>query len=131
MEKISAKFKARVLVVDDYFFNQELTKEMLEMMNCEVDVAENGREAISQFESNKYDLIFMDIQMPEVDGYEATKQIRQIEEGKKLHTPIIALTANVMQGDREKCLSAGMDDYISKPIKSKDLEGVLKKFIGA
>lgn len=122
------KFNARILIADDYLLNQEITKEMLEMMQCKVDVAENGKEALSLVDSYDYDLIFMDIQMPEMDGCEATQLIRKKEEGKR-HTPIVALTSNALQGDREKYLSMGMDDYISKPVKLKELESILVKYL--
>lgn len=128
MKKISAEFNANVLVVDDYIVNQELTKEMLEMMKCEVDVAEDGNEALSLYKEGTYNLIFMDVQMPGMDGYEVTRQIRALE-GEAKHTPIIAVTANALVGDREKCLEAGMDDYISKPIKGSDLEMMLEKYL--
>lgn len=128
MKKISAEFNAHILVVDDYIVNQELTKEMLEMMKCEVDVAEDGNEALSLYKEATYDLIFMDVQMPGMDGYDVTRQIRMLE-GSAKHTPIIAVTANALVGDREKCLEAGMDDYISKPIKGSDLEMMLEKYV--
>lgn len=128
MKKISSEFNASILVVDDYIVNQELTKEMLEMMKCEVDVAEDGNEALALYKEGNYDLIFMDVQMPGVDGYEVTRQIRTLE-GNTKHTPIIAVTANALVGDKEKCLEAGMDNYISKPIKGSDLEMMLEKYI--
>ena len=101
---------------------------MLELMDLEVEIAENGREAVEKHAKDHYDVILMDIQMPELDGYEATKKIRE-KEGSQKHTPIIALTANALIGDREKCLKAGMDDYISKPIESEKLEEILKKYL--
>ena len=128
MDKINSKFNASILVVEDYLINQEMTKEILELMECEVDVAESGKEAIEACRQRPYDLIFMDIQMADIDGLEATKEIRKIEAGKK-HTPIIALTANALPGDKEKYLAAGLDDYISKPIKIKHLEQMLRKYL--
>ncbi len=128
MEKVTAKFNASILVVDDYLINQEMTKEMLEMMGCQVDVAEDGQEALDLCKNHSYDLIFMDIQMPKLDGVAATHAIRQ-QEGNRKHTPIIALTANALTGDREKYLEAGLDDYLSKPIRMKDLENMLKKHL--
>lgn len=128
MKKISAKFNATVLVVDDYIVNQELAKEMLEMMGCQVDVAEDGNEALRMYKENDYDLMFLDVQMPEKDGYQLTREIRQIETGNK-HSIIIAITANALVGDKEKCLEAGMDDYISKPIKGADLEIMMEKYL--
>lgn len=129
MKKISESFPGvNVLVADDYVINQELTKEMLEMMECDVDIAEDGKEASKMVEDKTYDIIFMDVQMPIVDGFEATKIIRNAEaDGNR--TPIIAITANALSGDKEKCLEAGMDDYISKPIKGEDLEFILKKYV--
>jgi len=117
----------KILVVEDHFINQELMKEMLDRLECQVDTAENGREALEQIGTNDYDVIFMDLQMPEMDGLEATRKIREIQEGKK-KTPIIALTANAMQGDQKKCLDAGMDDYLSKPFEVKDIEKLLDKY---
>lgn len=131
MKKISANFHGKkALVVDDYAINQELTCEMMEMMGCNVDVAEDGMVALEKYNENPYDVIMMDVQMPELDGYEVTKKIREIEakSGKK-RTAIIAITANAMQGDAEKCLSAGMDDYISKPLRGEHLEKVLTKYL--
>lgn len=129
MQKISSKFSGKkILVAEDYFVNQEVTQDILELMDFTVDIAENGREALEKYEQNHYDAILMDIQMPELDGYQATKEIRKKENGEK-HIPIIALTANALSGDREKCLEAGMDDYISKPIEAVKLEAILKKYI--
>lgn len=130
MGKITTKLPGtRILLAEDYFINQELTKDLLELMECEVDIAEDGREALKLFEENEYDLILMDIQMPNLDGYEATKQIRAKEASSKKHIPIVALTANAMQGDEQKCLDAGMDSYISKPLDPQLLEEILKKFL--
>lgn len=128
LNKITAKFPGtKTLVVEDFIINQELVKEILEMMECIVDVAENGIEALELYEPGKYDVIFMDVQMPEMDGYDATKKIREIEESNL--TPIIAITANALDGDKEKCIESGMDDYISKPIKAEDIKDALAKFI--
>jgi len=128
MKEHYKQFNATILVVEDYPINQEITKELLEMMGCDVDVVDSGAEALEAVRRNTYDLIIMDIQMPEMDGYEATKEIRRIE-GTTKHVPIVALTANALQGDREKCLSAGMDEYISKPFRAAELEAVLLKFL--
>jgi CheY-like chemotaxis protein len=130
MKKITAKFPdAKILVADDYPINLELTKEMLELMECKIDTAENGIEALELCKKNSYDIVFMDVQMPDMDGYTATKKIREIENGDK-HTIIIAITANALTGDKEKCTEAGMDDYLSKPIKGEGLEGMLVKYLG-
>jgi signal transduction histidine kinase/CheY-like chemotaxis protein len=119
---------ARILVVEDNVVNQRMAVKMLEKMGCRVDVAANGLEAVAMVERLKYDLVFMDCQMPEMDGYEATAEIRRREEASQ-HTLIIAMTAHTMQGDREKCLKAGMDDYIAKPVKKESLLKLLEKWM--
>ena len=98
--------------------NQKIAKRLLEKAGCQVDLASNGVEAVKMWEQFPYHVIFMDCQMPEMDGYEATAEIRRREQAKRLasHTPIVALTANNMAGDRERCLNAGMDDFIPMPI---------------
>ena len=117
----------RVLLVDDNVVNQKVASKVLEKMGCRVDVAANGREAVDSWSRMPYDLIFMDCQMPEMDGYEATGAIRR-QEPAGSRVPVVALTANAMQGDRERCLEAGMDDYLSKPIKPDALRGMLTKW---
>jgi signal transduction histidine kinase/CheY-like chemotaxis protein len=119
---------ARILVVEDNVVNQRMAMMMLEKLGCRVDVAANGLEAVEMVERLKYDLVFMDCQMPEMDGYEATAEIRRREDASK-HTLIIAMTAHTMQGDREKCLKAGMDDYIAKPIKKESLFEMMEKWM--
>jgi len=129
MAKVTSKFPGKkILIAEDYFVNQEVTQDILELMEFTVDVAENGREALEKYEQSSYDAILMDVQMPEMDGFQTTAEIRKKEQGGK-RTPIIALTANAMSGDREKCLEAGMDDYLSKPIEATKLEEILKKYI--
>lgn len=113
----------RILVAEDFIFNQELIQDIFEELGCKVDVADDGEQAIKKFQESAYDLILMDVQMPNKDGYDSTREIREIENGKK-HIPIIALTASALSEDKEKCLAAGMDDYITKPI---DLEQLKKK----
>ena len=114
----------RVLVVDDVKVNQRLVSVMLSALGMRIDLAANGREALQAVESLPYDLVLMDVQMPEMDGLEATRQIRALA-GPVNEVPIVAMTANAMIGDREKCLQAGMNDYISKPIdKAKLIERV-------
>ena len=117
---------AHVLVVEDNMVNQKMVVRMLEKMGCRVDVAANGIEAVRRATESTYDLIFMDCQMPAMDGYAATVEIRRQENDSK-HTPIIAMTAHAMQGDREKCIQAGMDDYVPKPIKKEILSEVFNK----
>jgi PAS domain S-box-containing protein len=123
----------RILVVEDNLVNQTVAKRMLLKDGFEVGVAANGEQALQEITRGEpYDLIFMDCQMPLMDGYEASRQIRQFEEqrGDGLHIPIIAITANAMQGDREKCLDAGMDDYIAKPVKRNALFEMLQRYLG-
>jgi CheY-like chemotaxis protein len=101
---------------------------MLEKHGCRVDVVANGQEAVDATAHIAYDCVFMDCQMPEMDGFEATAVIRQREMQTGHHIPIIAMTANAMLSDREQCLEAGMDDYVSKPVKSQDLMVVLQRW---
>ncbi|MGA8165271.1 MAG: response regulator [Waddliaceae bacterium] len=131
MEKIFKKFFGKkILIAEDYMINQEVIQEILKLMGFAViDLAENGIEALEQYNENDYDVILMDIQMPEKDGYEAAKEIRKREEGSAKHTIIIALTANALIEDKERCLAAGMDAYISKPIEVKKLADILDQYI--
>ncbi|MCH7820895.1 MAG: response regulator [Proteobacteria bacterium] len=121
-----ANLGAHVLIVDDNLINQEVARSMLVELGCRVTVAKNGREAVAEFERDSWDAVLMDCQMPEMDGYEATRVIRRLEASRKdSRTPIIALTANALQGDRERCLEAGMDDYLSKPFNLASLQDML------
>jgi len=117
----------RILLAEDNFVNQKVATKMLEGLGCTVDLAVNGVEACAAVSTKDYDAVLMDCQMPVLDGYGATAAIRKEEAGKS-HIPVIAMTANAMQGDREKCLSAGMDDYIAKPVHRGVLEDVLKRW---
>jgi len=125
----------RILVVEDNLVNQTVVKRILVKGGFEVEVAENGERALHKITSSgvHYDLVFMDCQMPRMDGYEASRRIREFEletGGEGFHIPIIALTANAMQGDREKCLDAGMDDYIPKPVKKDALYEMINRHLG-
>ncbi len=117
-----------VLLADDNRVNQKLASHLLRQFGCEVDVARDGVEALEQWKQRPYDAIFMDCQMPDLDGYETTLRIRQ-EGGRGAEIPIIAITAHSMAGDRERCLDAGMNDYVSKPLNRSDLERVLDVWI--
>jgi signal transduction histidine kinase/CheY-like chemotaxis protein len=118
-----------VLLVEDNLVNQRLATRMLEKRGHRVVVAANGREALEALEKAKFDLVFMDIQMPEMDGMEAIRAIREKEIGTDRHLPVIALTAHAMKGDREKCIVAGMDDYLTKPIRPQELDEILGRYL--
>lgn len=122
--------KSKILVVEDNDINIKLIQRILSNNGLSCDVAVDGQEAIEAFKAKDYDLIFMDCQMPVLSGYEATKEIRRIENGHK-HTPIVAMTANVLAKDEEKCLEAGMDDFIGKPINLSCLFNIISKYIDA
>ena len=139
-----------ILLAEDNLVNQKLAVKMLEKRGHRVVVASNGREAVETLAKESFDLILMDVQMPEMDGFEATQAIRnlecglgsKIEEGPYAKSeiqnrksqvksiPIVAMTAHAMKGDRDKCLEAGMDDYVSKPIKAEKLFAVIEKIAG-
>ena len=121
--------KGKVLLVEDNEVNQLVAGAMLEHWQIEHVIANNGKEAIAKWLEHKPDLILMDCQMPVMDGYEATRTIRA-QEKKLQRIPIVALTANGTQSDREKCFSAGMDDYLTKPFKEEDMHAVLGKWLG-
>jgi len=124
------KFRARVLVVDDNNINQLVAKGMLEKFEINVDLANNGQEAVDCLQHTDYDLVFMDCQMPVMDGYTATKTIREPQSSVKNHSiPIVAMTANAMQGDKDKCLASGMDDFIAKPVDIQKLRNILQKWL--
>ena len=128
--KLPTKFYGDVLVVEDNIINQKLIKNILEGMGLNVDIANNGLEAFDKRKKGKYDLIFMDIQMPVMNGVEATHEIQEYEEEENLeHIPIVALTANALKGDRERFLDEGLDEYISKPINMSELIYILNKFM--
>ncbi len=129
-KKEKTTYGKKVLVVEDQTVNQMLMRAFLSRLECEVDIASNGLEAVQKVAEKKYHLVFMDCHMPEMDGFEATKQIRSFEEKLKKHVPIVALTADAMKGDRARCLSAGMDDYLQKPIKIINIEEMIKKYTG-
>lgn len=120
---------ARILVVEDMPVNQLLMKNLLERMGCVTEAAMSGKEAIAKLREHTYDLIFMDGHMPEMDGFEATRAIRQTEAGSGEHAIIVAVTADAMSGDADKFLAAGMNDYISKPISPERIAGALGKWL--
>ncbi len=127
----SSKSNLVVLLAEDNMVNQKIASYNLKQLGYTVEVANNGAEAVDKFKKNDYHFILMDIQMPIMNGHDATKEIRRLEEemAGRNHTPIVALTANAMRGDMERCFAVGMDAYLSKPFKAPDLLNVLKEYI--
>jgi signal transduction histidine kinase/CheY-like chemotaxis protein len=119
----------KVLLVEDNRVNMKVASLLLTRLGCELDKATNGSEAVELAKANSYDVIFMDCQMPVMDGYQATQQIRKLEHGNK--TPIIAMTAHAMEGDRNKCLSSGMNDYLTKPVRVEAITKMIHNFVAS
>jgi CheY-like chemotaxis protein len=119
----------RILLAEDNPVNQKLAVRLLEKEGHTVVVADNGRLALEALKGGNVDLVIMDVQMPEMDGYEAAASIRKGEETTLDHVPILAMTAHAMKGDREKCLAAGMDGYVSKPIRPDDLRHAIEQLV--
>jgi len=119
----------RILMAEDYELNQKLAVRLLARAGYKCDIVDNGQKALEAVSSGAYDLVLMDCQMPVMDGFEATRMIRRREAEHGGHIPIVAMTANAMKGDRERCLEAGMDDYVSKPIRVELLYSVLEKYL--
>ncbi|WP_174239971.1 response regulator [Acidobacterium sp. S8] len=118
-----------ILLAEDNLVNQELASRLLEKRNHNVTVVSNGREALGALEKNNYDLVLLDMQMPEMDGFEAVRILREKEKSTGKHQPVIAMTALAMAGDRERCMAAGMDGYLSKPIRPQELDETLDEFL--
>ena len=117
-----------ILLTEDNPVNQRVATRILERRGYRVTLANNGLEALSALEGHDFDVVLMDIQMPEMGGFEATERIRRNEHRLGTHMPIIAMTAHAMEGDRERCLAAGMDDYISKPVRAATLIEMVEKY---
>jgi CheY-like chemotaxis protein len=116
------------MLAEDNLVNQRVTRAQLTRLGCDVDLASDGREALAAIGRRQYDLVFMDCQMPELDGFDVTREIRR-REGAGPHVPIVALTANALRGDRERCLAAGMDDYLAKPTELQALGQTLDRHV--
>jgi CheY-like chemotaxis protein len=121
----------QILLAEDNPVNQRLAVHMLEKMGHLVAVAQTGKEALDALRTGRFDLVLMDLQMPEMDGFAATREIRGAEQHGQGHVPVIAMTAHAMKGDREECLAAGMDDYLAKPINSEELRQVIERVMTA
>ena len=119
--------RLRVLVAEDNAVNQRLASAMLGRLGHEVVIAPDGAEAVAAVADSRFDVVFMDVQMPTMSGFDATAAIRAAERGSDVHVPIIAMTAHAMSGDRERCLDAGMDDYITKPVSLATIDGALRR----
>ena len=118
----------RVLLAEDNAVNRKVATRLLEKRGHQVVVTTNGKEALAALQKGTYDLVLMDVQMPEMDGFEATQTIRDSERGTGFHQPIIALTAHAVIGDRERCLEAGMDGYLTKPLRPRELDQLLEGY---
>jgi CheY-like chemotaxis protein/HPt (histidine-containing phosphotransfer) domain-containing protein len=135
--KLSERLPLRVLLCDDNAINQKVATRLLQQMGYQPDMAMNGIEAVTATENKKYDMIFMDVQMPEMDGLEATRVIRERQQDKSRYPNyddqiiIVAMTASAMPGDRDKCISAGMDDYLAKPVRPEDIRSVVERWASA
>ncbi|MCV6637810.1 PAS domain S-box protein [Candidatus Albibeggiatoa sp. nov. NOAA] len=128
-EPLSQLQDHQILVVEDNKINQAVVSDMLLQLGCQIKVAENGLQALKMLKAHYFDLVLMDCHMPEMDGFTATQHVRTQEQQTQHHLPIIALTANAMAEDKQRCLNAGMDDYLSKPVKIKELYQVLAKWL--
>jgi signal transduction histidine kinase/CheY-like chemotaxis protein len=128
-EQVQAGKTLNILLAEDNLVNQKLASRLLEKRNHVVTVASNGKEALAALESKQFDLVLMDMQMPEIDGFEATKIIREREKVTGKHQPVVAMTALAMNGDKERCINAGMDGYLSKPIRPQELDDILDTYL--
>ena len=131
LDEASRPPSLKILLVEDNRINQKVASGMLSRQGHRVEIAENGAQALAALADGDYDVVLMDCQMPVMDGFEATRQLRQLSHGRNQSIPVIAITANAMQGDREECLAAGMNDYISKPFNDKDVRDALARIMAS
>jgi CheY-like chemotaxis protein len=124
----SPPVRSAILVAEDSVVLQTMVKQLLERLGCSVEIVSTGKEAVEASSKRHFNLILMDWQMPEMDGLEATRLIRASENAAGRHTPIIAMTANAMQGDKDKCMEAGMDGYLAKPFKLDELKAIVSQY---
>jgi len=117
------------LVVEDDAINSKVALAMLERLGCRVTAVANGVECLAILQQVSFDIIFMDLQMPEKDGFQTSEAIRKLSDKNKASVPIVAVTARAVPGDRNRCFQAGMDDYMAKPLKAKDFKAALKKWV--
>jgi len=129
LAKITAPRRLRILVTDDNQINQKVTTSLVENMGHRVDVVSNGKEAVEAFKFIPYDVVLMDLQMPEMDGFEACLQIRLLKNQDGRHTSVIAITSHARKEDQEKCLAWGFDDYVAKPIVPRELKAAIERTI--
>lgn len=128
-EQVQAGRRLNILLAEDNLVNQKLATRLLEKRNHLVTVVANGKEALAALEQGRFDLVLMDVQMAEMDGLEATAILRKQEKGTGRHQPVVAMTALAMNGDKERCIAAGMDGYLSKPIRPQELDEVLDSYV--
>ena len=128
---VTTTFSASILLVEDNLINQHVARTMLKKLGCTVTVANNGLEAVRAIEKSSYDLVFMDIQMPEMDGLEATRAIRSLEKLSGGHVPIVTLTAHALERDRQQCFEAGVDDFLTKPVRREEILRALQRHLVA
>jgi CheY-like chemotaxis protein len=121
--------RLRVLVAEDNAVNQRLASAMLARLGHDAVIVDDGAEAVEAVARGRFDVVFMDVQMPTMSGFDATAAIREAERGTGLRVPIVAMTAHAMSGDRELCLEAGMDDYVTKPVSLATIERTLQRFV--
>ena len=131
-QEIAAPLKSvRVLLAEDNLVNQKLAVGVLEKLGCQVTVTDNGVRALEVLSTEPFDVVLMDVEMPEMNGIETTAEIRRLEADSKQHIPIVAMTARAMVGDRERCLEAGMDDYLSKPVRINEIKAMLIRILAS